>query len=525
MTWAPAPRGAAHRDGGSSVACRSVRYSRQMHAVFLLLAAAGPTASAADPRQTVVISDLHLGGEGSEPGAARHAYEDFRWTDDFAAFLDGVDTRAGQRGWPVDLVIAGDMFELWQSTDGSCRSDDPALGCSEIEATARLRRILAVHQADIQLLAQFAQKPDRRVVILPGNHDAALLLPGTRAALLEAFARYPGADVIVDEDGAWLNADGAVLVEHGHQSDPANRFRGWPTPWRTDAAGLPRLERPWGEWFVLDLFDGLERRWPTVDNTTDDVGVATWLWDYVPWSERASTAWTILGVGKTVEQKFDIAEIGEGEAAEWDVPAMRERGDAALWALEDPRIRSPQAPQGDALVASLSDTELEALCGAAAAARASDAPDPCPRPEATTASHTAGALPGASARRLGEYLGRRSKELGLARPYAYVFGHTHAAVEDIAATGAPFQVVLNDGAFQRVVEVDVLKARAGEGSPPPALATMTPEVLPACYSFVEIAPYGEGQTPSPKGRYWVQTSSGKWKWAAYRKRPEGCPRG
>ncbi|MDP2315246.1 MAG: metallophosphoesterase [Pseudomonadota bacterium] len=488
-----------------------------------LLVLGGTDARAADSHYTVVVSDLHLGGDPPEAGETWSAFEDFRWKADLEAFLDHIGTRADKANWPIDLVIAGDMFELWQSSEsGSCPALDPGLGCSDSEATIRLARILALHQAELALLGNFAAKPGHRLVILPGNHDVALLLPGPRATLLSAFQAIPGANVIVDDDGAWLNADGAMLVEHGHQSDPANRFPTWPKPWQSDTNGVVRLERPWGEWFVLDLFDGLEKRWPTVDNTTDDVAVAKWLWGEVTWSERAATAWTLLGIGKTTEQKRDIANI-QGSGIPWDFAAIRSAGDPLLWKLADPTARPPTPPSGDTLTRTLTDGDLAALCGRALE-RAPDQPPICPVVSGSVASKLSDTVTGASARRMGEYLTRRAKDLSLTSPYAYVYGHTHAALDKIAAIDAPFQLVINDGAFQRVVSVEELRARAGDGSPPIGLGTMTPEALPTCYSFVETLPYASG-TPSPKGRYWHRDAAGNWKQSSYASRPAGCPRG
>ena len=46
-------------------------------------------------------------------GSTWHPYEDFRWTDDFAALLKAVDAEGRSA---VDLVFNGDTFELTEST-------------------------------------------------------------------------------------------------------------------------------------------------------------------------------------------------------------------------------------------------------------------------------------------------------------------------------------------------------------------------------------------------------------------------
>lgn len=59
------------------------------------------------PRPTYVVSDLHLGDGGPRDNFAHMA--DGHREDEFLAFLDFVEEQNGR------LIIAGDLFELWQS--------------------------------------------------------------------------------------------------------------------------------------------------------------------------------------------------------------------------------------------------------------------------------------------------------------------------------------------------------------------------------------------------------------------------
>src|ERR1044071_7285300 len=124
-------------------------------------------------RYTVVISDLHL-GLGCKTKTDCHPYEDFRWTDDFRGFLAAINALSNKN---TDLILNGDTFELWQSDDVPCtqkgRSHDES--CTEKEAVDRITQITTMHHADLQLLAQFASEGTNRLLIVPGNHDAALL--------------------------------------------------------------------------------------------------------------------------------------------------------------------------------------------------------------------------------------------------------------------------------------------------------------------------------------------------------------
>ncbi len=73
-------------------------------------------------RPLVVISDLHI-GLGRDAAGKWIPTEDFRWTGALQGFLAQI-SRDGKD--QVDLVIAGDLLELWQRPDDiKCTGDGP----------------------------------------------------------------------------------------------------------------------------------------------------------------------------------------------------------------------------------------------------------------------------------------------------------------------------------------------------------------------------------------------------------------
>ena len=90
------------------------------------------------PRQTIFLSDLHL-GEGTNPKSdAWLALEDARWGDDLKLFLETIKSEGNT---PTDLVLNGDVFELWQSATPGCSPSDQTLGCSEEEGFPCCKRL------------------------------------------------------------------------------------------------------------------------------------------------------------------------------------------------------------------------------------------------------------------------------------------------------------------------------------------------------------------------------------------------
>src|SRR6187455_1605600 len=142
----------------------------------------------AGARSTVVLSDMHM-GPGRAPSGAWYPAEDFRWPSEFAAFLKAIDQEG--RG-ASDLVLNGDTFELLQSNIAGCEPIAADAGCREADALARLDRVLAAHQAEINALAQFARSGSNRVVLVAGDHDAALMFPAVSRRAIGALGAPAG---------------------------------------------------------------------------------------------------------------------------------------------------------------------------------------------------------------------------------------------------------------------------------------------------------------------------------------------
>ena len=140
--------------------------------------------------RVLVVSALHLSARaGTASTAAAEAV---------AAALAATTA-------PGVVVLAGDCFEMLVGAQV-----DPALA-------------LDAHPALTRAVAAWAARPDRSVVVLPGNHDGALAWDGDAVATVQ---RRLGATVALAADLDLETGQGPrrVRVEHGHQVDPANAF-------------------------------------------------------------------------------------------------------------------------------------------------------------------------------------------------------------------------------------------------------------------------------------------------------------
>lgn len=486
-----------------------------------------PPEQPAPPRTVVIISDLHF-GLGRDAKGAWDAYEDFRWSSELTGFLDRV---SADGNGATDLILNGDVFELWQSREGDCASSDPDRGCSEAEALDRMRRVIRAHQPDLQALGRFAASGDNRVVLVPGNHDAALLFPSVAAEVLTAIAA-PTGRAEVAAAGFWMSKDRRIYAEHGHQIglDP-NRFRTWPRPFQKGRRSL-YMERPWGESFVQSFYSRFEDRYPIIDNVASEADAIRFA------IAREGAAGLLDATGRFLGfmlLKTSWAQAGEvlgneGVPPEWDVAAVRTKGDGFLLEsipADDPLRALFAASTGmntGSAVASMSDAEIIGICdgrwlsGALRKQTGAAAPVDCPR--VPGGSLGAGTPDGVESENLGSLIQSRLRSrtkvfasyLGdlvgtlitagvTTKPFElYVYSHTHGLDVgfELTVRGQKTRVV-NSGAWQRVVTGKWLSEEQERRhlQKSEVLDKIPFDALPPCYGVVRILPPARPDDPLP----------------------------
>lgn len=436
-------------------------------------------------RPVVVIGDLHM-GPGRSADGSWHAYEDFRWGDEFIRFLDTV----ASEGTSIDLVINGDLFELLQSPSVPCTYGDARLGCTEQDALRRLEAVLAAHGDALRAIGKFAAAGSNRVHVVPGDHDAALLMPAVWRRALASFAA-PADRIVLAASGQWLSADARVHVEHGHQLPlSADRFAQWPNPIISNG-GRSHVERPWGEQVILPLYNRTEPRYPLVDNVAEEgVGakfVAAALGE-AP-SEGVVPLLRFL-LTKTTWQQFRMdLDDGQVQAPTWDLPKIRSDMAAFLTGSlpsDDPLmplVKSTRPSDLQAAASALSDQQIVVICDYRAAVRRARR-----RMERTLTQLSGVGPPPAECPRVADTVGSafeyywRSRDEQVThhlerkeRADVIVFGHTHLLDRAFRPFGADGPVVVTSGAWQRTVHPLQIKQ-----------LDAPPESLPPCYSFMRV---------------------------------------
>ena len=460
-----------------------------------LLAIAAAAALLADqapaPRSIVVISDLHM-GPGRDAAGQWHPYEDFRWRDELIAFLDALNAQGGG----IDLVINGDLFELLQSATVPCNNSGIA-GCTAAEALRRLEAITKAHGDELAAIGKFAAARSNRVHILPGDHDAALLLPEIWRRAAAAFAA-PADRVTLVTSGTLLLANDRIHIEHGHQlPGSANRFTTWPMP-AIAVNGRQQIERPWGEQVIQPFYDRAELKYPIVDNVAEEGAGAKFAAAADPNLPEDPAALLRFLLTRTTWQQFRMdLDDGEVQAPKWDLPRIKSDL-GAFMAASLPRD-DPFAPVAEKIpaanlaetAAALTDRDIVAICDYRAAIRRARR-----RMERVLTQLSGVGAPMAECPRTPDTVGSafeyywRSRDEQIAQhiPRAkdvdvIVLGHTHLLDRPYRPLGEDGPVVVNSGAWQRTIHPNDLKTIDAP------LDSLRP-----CYGYVQITT--EGARPS-----------------------------
>lgn len=469
-------------------------------------------------RYQVFVSDLHF-GVGRAPDGTWDPTEDFRWPNALAGFLDRI-SRDGQER--VDLVIVGDLLEMWQPPPSiPCKGLTADLGCTLDEMESLSRLIVAAHAKDFDILRAFSERGENRVHLIPGNHDATLRYERVWRPVGDALNATSGRIDLVD-GGIWNSPDGRVVAEHGHQIGlDVNRYENWPQVVR----GVNQVQyviRPWGELFVQKLFNEQERTYEIIDNLSPETAGARYrAADRGIWNSSVDVArFIFFNLWETsLVQRDTMLGPAAAEKKEWNVEVGRKMG-ASLFLnglpREDGLRQQIQAGGGeadgikaelDAMARNpsrLPDEGVLHLCDLIAERAKADSEAHIPLCLEQNLGSAAQSVLISKAKVMARHLRGRLRQFpGME---IFVYGHTHqfeppwqVAVDDLTKV-----TVVNTGAFQRLIDEEHFLARLNGRSPQEGLRTMKLEELPACYTAVIVA---NGQS-GPKVFAWHMDEHG-----------------
>jgi hypothetical protein len=471
---------------------------------------------------TVFVSDLHF-GFGKTAGRWS-PLDDFRWSNALKGFLDEISRQSSNQ---TTLVIVGDFFEMWQHPGVLCRDGDPDHGCTVGEMEEVARKIVEGHRSDLQTLGAFAARGANRLVLIPGNHDAALLLPSVWAIVAPVLGA-PAGKIELVKTGVWVSRRGDVVAEHGHQMplEDVNGYKTWPRV-TSMFHGREFMIRPWGERFVHGLYNRVEDQYSLIDNLIPQSnGLRHYFKDQGFLASAADVA-RFVAFNLTQTSLTQLGALGEKKTEgppPWDIAKARETG----WRLfaralpkDDWYRQKLEGDSGDEWVKIRRDLdslardnelvsadEVKSLCDRASVITPAEA-ERCPREKPTLGVEIyKGVARGARLRALRSHL--KTRKIQVPGMQVFVYGHTHElqCPNPVTPEGYLAITVANTGAFQRLADDAKFtkKAKDMNLTPAQALRQLTVNDLPACYSAVLVT-YKDGD-PVVSVKSWLMEETG-----------------
>lgn len=210
----------------------------------------------------IVISDLHLSAGHVTEG---NPLEDFDRDQEFAAFLGGIAAESDRDGAEVELIVNGDAFEMLQVPH--TETFDPSVvyppeqyhSSSEPDSVLKMALIIDGHRPFFEALGRFARigPPHRYITFIKGNHDLNLHWTAVQDRIREATGTTGRRASLLNFEERRIVREG-IYVEHGNQyAERVDRVKDMEEPHDHDKPD--QLAIPLGSWFVIDVFNEVER--------------------------------------------------------------------------------------------------------------------------------------------------------------------------------------------------------------------------------------------------------------------------
>ena len=290
----------------------------------------------------IVVSDLHLGAGYKAEG---NLLEDFDCDQEFAAFLEIVAAESDRDGSGAELIVNGDAFEFLQVPHVD--SFDPTLvyrpdqyhSSSEPDSALKMDLIIAGHRPFFDALGRFIRlgPPRRTVTFIKGNHDVNLHWGAVQDRIRQAMQATGGRTPLLAFEEVCVCREG-VYVEHGNQyADSLNRLDDMEEP--HDPANPSQLDLPLGSWFVMDVFNQVERERYWIDGVKPIVSLVWYalVYDFAFAARSLATIIRALpgivedGLLVTQDPRADLLRQLENPTRLEEIARRYERDEAFRW--------------------------------------------------------------------------------------------------------------------------------------------------------------------------------------------------
>lgn len=205
---------------------------------------------------TIIVSDLHIGGGPADRGDD-HVYNN----NQLRRFIEELSSSPEGKAGNIEIFFNGDFLEFAQVKPEAYTLNSSSFWCTEDESLQKLDVILSGHADIFQALKEF-RSLNNCVTLAAGNHDVDLYWSAIQNRIKEVAG-----DVVFElKKDICTRHNGKLVIGHGHQIDPANKFSNWEAPFLVDEEDHLRLEMCPGTLFMVKFVNKMEARYEFADN-------------------------------------------------------------------------------------------------------------------------------------------------------------------------------------------------------------------------------------------------------------------
>jgi UDP-2,3-diacylglucosamine pyrophosphatase LpxH len=291
----------------------------------------------------IIVSDFHL---GAGPTTGENPLEEFTLDEEFAALLAGVAAESERDGADVELILNGDTFEMLQVPHvddlDPAEAYPPERYHSSLEENSARKMALIVrgHPGFFEALRSFAQlgPPQRCVTFVKGNHDIDLHWLQVQDHIRQALDAHGDRTPLLSFVERRIRREG-IYVEHGNQyAERVDQVRDMEEP--HDPSRLGELDYPPGSWFVMNVFNEIERERYWVDGVKPITALIWFALKYDFLFAARAIATLLRALPGTLEDALLAVEPSGAEALAQQLEDPEVRQEIAWRYQEDPAFRA-----------------------------------------------------------------------------------------------------------------------------------------------------------------------------------------
>lgn len=194
----------------------------------------------------IVLSDLHLGSGIFRSNGDKNARENFFFDRELIELINYFSSNKYENA-PVELILNGDILDFFTVH----YKNKYLFFISEKVSLYKLKKIIKGHKKVFKALADFLNKPNKKITYIIGNHDVDFFFKEVQNYFIQEIGKEINQEKIKFIEDPFYEVEGKIQIHHGHQFEAMHNFN-YENPFLIDKKGRKVLNLPWGSLYVMN---------------------------------------------------------------------------------------------------------------------------------------------------------------------------------------------------------------------------------------------------------------------------------